>query len=86
MQIERKRMILRRLNADGPTSAEVAVRVKEAPGLTVLQETSPSTLLVEGLPDTIAQVLDGFSGWRALPMTKIQVPDAKPRILNPAER
>ncbi len=77
-------MILRRMGADAPSSAEAAVRVKGSPDVEVLQQTDPSTLLVEGHPDSIARVVGGLSGWRALPINKYQIPDTKPRVLKPS--
>ena len=83
-QNEQQRTILRRINEDAPSSAEVANRVKESPAITLLQENAPSTLLVEGSPDVIAKVVGGVSGWSASPMMKYQVPDPRPRVLKPA--
>jgi hypothetical protein len=81
---EQQRMILQRMAPDGLSSAEVASRVNNLPNVTVLQESAPSTVLVEGHPDAINKVAAGLSGWSALPITRYKVPDPRPRVLKPA--
>ena len=78
-----RRMILRRTSADAPTSAEMARRVHDTPDITVLQETSPSSLLVEGTPQTLSRAMAGVAGWTSLPVTTYQEPDARPKVLKP---
>ena len=83
--IPNSRMILRRIDAQAPTSSEIADRVKRTTtDVTILQEQAPSTLLVEGSPDQIEQVVGDVSGWKAMAMRSYNVPDPRPRVLKPA--
>ena len=83
-EMANSRMILRRVDAQGATSTEVADRVKGTTDVKILQEQAPSTLLVEGDPDQIEQVVGDVSGWKAMAMQRYQVPDSRPRVLKPA--
>ena len=83
-EMTNSRMILRRVDAQALTSTQVADRVRGTTEVKILQEQAPSTLLVEGRPDQIAQIVGDVSGWKAMAMRRYQVPDPRPRVLKPA--
>jgi hypothetical protein len=74
------RKILRRIDEQGPPAKEAARRLHAEEGITVLDE-KPSTLLVEGDAETIDSVVETIDGWRAFNFSKVQVPDARPRVM-----
>jgi hypothetical protein len=45
----------------------------------------PSALLVEGEPGAIKALTHAMIGWRAFPVNRIPVPDARPRVLRPSK-
>ncbi len=77
----RERMILRKMEPEGSSFAEVAKRVKDTPAMSLLQDNSPSSLLVEGSADGLSEVMAELSGWSAFPVVTYQRPDPRPRIL-----
>jgi hypothetical protein len=77
-------MILRRVTPEAMPLAEVAKRIKNFTEVSILQENAPSTLLVEGPPDLIENVVRPLAGWRAMPIVRFDAPDPRPRVLKPA--
>jgi hypothetical protein len=76
------RVILRRMDGGGPSPTDAVRQVNAANGVTVIDE-KPSALLVEGEAGAIDALARSMLGWRAFPVTRIPVPDARPRILQP---
>lgn len=81
-----QRMILRRMGADALSSREAANWIENAEGVSLLRENPPSSLLVEGPEERIAQVVNQLSGWSASPVVTYAVPDPRPKVLKPAAR
>jgi hypothetical protein len=73
------RKILRRMDESAPKAGEAAKRLNAEDGITVLDE-KPSSLLVEGDEDMIAEAIRKIGGWTAFNFGKIDVPDTRPRV------
>jgi hypothetical protein len=67
------------MDDSAPDAGQAAERLNAEDGITVLDE-KPSSLLVEGDEDTIAEVLRKIGGWSAFSFGKIEVPDTRPRV------
>jgi hypothetical protein len=76
-----QRMILRRTGDPALSSAEAATRIQNADGVSLLNQSGPSALLVEGSSDRISAVVRELAGWIATPVKTYPVPDARPRVL-----
>jgi len=79
-----QQVILRRLDTSGPSPADAVRQANAAEGVTVIDE-KPSALLVEGEPGAIEALTHAMLGWRAFPVNRIPVPDARPRVLRPSK-
>ncbi len=83
---EHQRMILRRTGDEAASTAEASGRVREAEDVILLQEASPSMLLVEGDRTRVEEIASELSGWSVFPLQSYKVPDTRPKPVKAVSR
>jgi hypothetical protein len=73
------RYILRFTERGTPSDADLA-RIRSAPGVTVVDSTSPRMLLVEALPEAVGRLAEVLPDWTSCPERMVPLPDPRPRI------
>jgi len=77
------RYVLRYLG-DGPKPPADVSRARQAPGVTVVDE-SPKMLLIEGDDASLAGLAEAFPGWAVTPEQTYSIPDARKRLGGPPD-
>lgn len=72
------RFILRFRGPGAKPAADVA-RLKRCAGVTVLDESMPRMLLVEGAPSKVLQLAGRLTGWVAAEDHAVRLPDPRPK-------
>ena len=68
-----------RSDETGPyTSNDVAERIDALPSVTVVDQSSPKMLLVDGPDDAVVELADSLPGWSASPERMVPIPDTRP--------
>lgn len=73
-----QQIILRREDEGAASAPETVLRVGAA-GAVVIDERD-SSLLIEGAPETLESATRAATGWRAFPLKRYSVPDARVRV------
>ncbi|MCL4800631.1 MAG: hypothetical protein KJ025_13650 [Burkholderiales bacterium] len=73
------RFILRFRGPGAKPAADVA-RVKQCAGVTVLDESTPRMLLVEGARSKVLQLAGRLEGWVASEDQAVRLPDPRPKV------
>lgn len=76
--ITMQQVILRKENATGPSSREMAEKVGRA-GAVVIDEKA-SSLLVEGDEEALRSAIEAVPGWKSIPMKRYSIPDTRKKI------
>jgi hypothetical protein len=69
-----------RFSGKGAMPASDAERIRSAPGVTVLDSSSPRMFLVEASPETIRQLNTALPGWTSSREQTIPLPDPHPKV------
>jgi hypothetical protein len=77
------RFILR-FRGPGAKPAADVTRVKECAGVTVLDDTMPRMLLVEGAKTKVVQLADRLEGWVISEERAVQLPNPRPKVRSKA--
>lgn len=76
---EMGRFILR-FTGRGPAPDAQVAQIRSAPGLTILDTSSPRMLLVQASPETIGRLAEALAGWTCSREQTIPLPDPRPKI------
>jgi hypothetical protein len=55
-------------------------QIRSAPGVTVLDSTSPRMLLVQASPETVNQLAQALPGWTYSSEQTVRLPDPRPKV------
>ena len=73
------RFILRYTGRGATPDSDLA-QIRSAPGITVLDGTSPRMLLVQASPETVRQLAKALPGWTYCKEQTIRLPDPRPKV------
>jgi hypothetical protein len=69
-----------RYSGKGAMPASDVERIRSAPGVKVLDSSSPRMFLVEASPETIRQLNTALPGWTSSHEQMIPLPDSRPKL------
>lgn len=78
----KKQKILSRKIGDSITPFELR-RIEQAPGLHIIDASSPRIVLVEGDQQSFEAFLKAEGGWNADPLVTYGVPETSPNVISP---
>jgi len=78
----RRRFVVR-FRGDSAKPAEDLERIRNLRQATVLDESSPRTLLVESDEQPLRELIESLPGWVLAPEQEIPLPDTRQRIQRP---
>jgi hypothetical protein len=80
-------MILRHIDVTAPPSPAAAQAAVHAfPDVSMIQQPSHSTMMIEGPAEAITALLEKLPGWSAFPLVKYDRPATRQRVDKPARR
>ena len=74
-----ERFILRFTGREAPADSDL-VKIRSAPGVTVLDDAAPRMLLVEASSETVGELVKSMPGWISTRERMVRLPDPRPKI------